>query len=101
MTMLADKDRIFTNLYGYQPWQLKAAQKRGDWDNTKALLAKGNDAIIDEIKASGKTLVYTLTPAEKEEWKKAMFVVHKEMEDRVGKNAIQAVYKAAGFVVPT
>ena len=25
---LADKDRIFTNLYGYQPWNLAAAQKR-------------------------------------------------------------------------
>ncbi|WP_309623992.1 NADH-quinone oxidoreductase subunit NuoF [Novosphingobium sp.] len=50
---LQDKDRIFTNLYGYQPWTLAAARKRGDWDNTKALLAKGKDAIIDEIKASG------------------------------------------------
>ncbi|MBI1401761.1 MAG: NADH-quinone oxidoreductase subunit NuoF [Porphyrobacter sp.] len=51
--MLADKDRIFTNLYGYQDWSLKAAQKRGDWDDTKALLARGQDAIIEEIKASG------------------------------------------------
>jgi len=50
---LADKDRIFTNLYGYQPWNLKAAQARGDWDNTKALLEKGRDGIIEEIKASG------------------------------------------------
>ena len=50
---LQDKDRIFTNLYGYQPWTLKAAQMRGDWDDTKALLARGQDAIIDEMKASG------------------------------------------------
>ncbi len=50
---LADKDRIFTNLYGYQPWNLKAAQARGDWDNTKDILAKGRDAIIQEIKDSG------------------------------------------------
>ena len=50
---LHDKDRIFTNLYGYQDWGLKAAQKRGDWDKTKALMARGQDAIIDEIKASG------------------------------------------------
>src|SRR5258705_5186665 len=50
---LADKDRIFTNLYGFQePW-LKAAEARGDWDNTKALMAKGQDAIIDVVKASG------------------------------------------------
>ena len=51
--MLADKDRIFTNLYGFQDWRLKAAQKRGDWDKTKDLLALGQDAIIDVIKASG------------------------------------------------
>ena len=51
--MLADKDRIFTNLYGFQDWGLKAAQKRGDWDDTKALIARGQDAIIEEVKASG------------------------------------------------
>ncbi|ANU08101.1 NADH-quinone oxidoreductase subunit NuoF [Paraurantiacibacter namhicola] len=51
--MLADKDRIFTNLYGFQPWNLDAAQKRGDWDDTKAIIARGQDAIIDEVKASG------------------------------------------------
>jgi NADH-quinone oxidoreductase subunit F len=50
---LQDKDRIFTNVYGYQPWNLAAAQARGDWDNTKALLEKGRDAIIQEIKDSG------------------------------------------------
>ncbi|MXO72289.1 NADH-quinone oxidoreductase subunit NuoF [Alteraurantiacibacter buctensis] len=50
---LADKDRIFTNVYGFQPWTLSAAQKRGDWDNTKKLMEVGQDAIIEEIKASG------------------------------------------------
>ena len=50
---LADKDRIFTNVYGFQePW-LKAAQARGDWDNSKKLMAIGQDAIIEVIKASG------------------------------------------------
>ena len=39
--MLADKDRIFTNVYGYQPWNLDAAQQRGDWDNTKKLIERG------------------------------------------------------------
>ncbi|MFZ9396911.1 MAG: NADH-quinone oxidoreductase subunit F, partial [Erythrobacter sp.] len=50
---LHDKDRIFTNLYGFQSWNLKAAQARGDWDNTKKLLERGQDAIIQEIKDSG------------------------------------------------
>ncbi|OYU14583.1 MAG: NADH-quinone oxidoreductase subunit F [Alphaproteobacteria bacterium PA4] len=51
--MLADSDRIFTNLYGFQPWNLEHARKRGDWEDTKALLALGPDAIVDAIKASG------------------------------------------------
>ena len=51
--MLADKDRIFTNLYGFQPWNLDAAQARGDWDDTKSLLDIGQETIIDRIKASG------------------------------------------------
>ena len=51
--MLTDKDRIFTNLYGFQSPGLKAAQKRGDWADTKALMAIGQAAIIDAIKASG------------------------------------------------
>lgn len=51
--MLRDEDRIFTNLYGHHDWTLKGAKSRGDWDNTKAILAKGQEAIIEEVKASG------------------------------------------------
>jgi NADH-quinone oxidoreductase subunit F len=51
--MLSDKDRIFTNLYGDQSWNLEAAKKRGDWDGTKALIEKGREWIVDEMKASG------------------------------------------------
>src|SRR3982751_5183706 len=51
--MLADKDRIFTNVYGFQPWNIDAAIMRGDWDNTKDLMALGQDAIIEIMKASG------------------------------------------------
>jgi NADH-quinone oxidoreductase subunit F len=51
--MLADKDRIFTNLYGLHDWGLKGAMARGAWDNTKGLLEKGRDWIVNEMKASG------------------------------------------------
>jgi NADH-quinone oxidoreductase subunit F len=51
--MLSDKDRIFTNLYGIHDAGLKGARARGDWDNTAALIARGRDNIVDEIKASG------------------------------------------------
>jgi NADH-quinone oxidoreductase subunit F len=51
--MLLDKDRIFTNLYGFQPWGIAHAMKRGDWADTKALMAQGQDAIIQKVKDSG------------------------------------------------
>ena len=51
--MLQDKDRIYKNLYGQRSWKLKAARARGAWDNTKEMIARGHDAIIDEVKASG------------------------------------------------
>ncbi len=51
--MLNDRDRIFTNLYGLEDWRLEAARKRGDWDNTKAILEKGRDWIVNEVKESG------------------------------------------------
>jgi len=51
--MLRDQDRIFTNLYGNQGWELEAAKTRGDWDGTKDLISKGRDWICEEIKSSG------------------------------------------------
>jgi NADH-quinone oxidoreductase subunit F len=53
VTPLADKDRIFTNVYGFQSPDLKAAQARGDWDRTADLMKLGQDAIIEVVKASG------------------------------------------------
>ena len=52
--MLADKDRIFKNLYGHHGWGLDGARARGAWDGTKAILDKGRDGIINEMKASGQ-----------------------------------------------
>jgi NADH-quinone oxidoreductase subunit F len=51
--MLDDKDRIFTNLYGLGDRGLKGARARGAWDNTKGLIEKGKDWVINEMKASG------------------------------------------------
>ncbi len=51
--MLADKDRIFTNLYGLHDWGLKGARARGGWEGTKAILDKGPEWIVDQMKKSG------------------------------------------------
>lgn len=50
--MLRDQDRIFTNLKGIDSPFLKAAKARGDWDNTKSLMAKGREWIIEEVTQS-------------------------------------------------
>ena len=51
--MLQDKDRIFTNLYGFEDWRLPAAQKRGNWDKTADIIKKGQPWVIEEMKNSG------------------------------------------------
>ena len=51
--MLKDQDRIFTNIYGMQDRSLAGAKSRGHWSNTREILKKGRDWIVDEMKASG------------------------------------------------
>ena len=51
--MLADKDRIFTNIYGFHDWGLEGAKKRGCWSGTKGFIDNGRDWMINEMKASG------------------------------------------------
>src|SRR6185295_11966403 len=51
--MLHDRDRIFKNLYGQHGWGLEDARRRGAWNGTKEILAKGTDWIINEVKESG------------------------------------------------
>ena len=63
-----------------------------------AIAETENAQALDKMRASGKTTIYTLTPDETAEWKRALTPVHKEMETRLGKPTIEAVYKAAGFV---
>jgi NADH-quinone oxidoreductase subunit F len=51
--LLADKDRIFTNLYGLHDWRLEAARARGAWNGVKLMVEAGPDWIIEQIKDSG------------------------------------------------
>jgi C4-dicarboxylate-binding protein DctP len=56
-----------------------------------------NDNALEMVRKSGKTQIHTPTAAEKTAFKKALVPVHQKMESRVGKETIQAVYKATGF----
>jgi NADH-quinone oxidoreductase subunit F len=51
--MLADKDRIFLNLYGQRGADLGNAKKRGAWNGTADMIATGRDWIIQQVKDSG------------------------------------------------
>jgi NADH-quinone oxidoreductase subunit F len=51
--LLADKDRIFLNLYGVHDWGLEGAKARGAWNGTADIVAQTPEWICDQIKASG------------------------------------------------
>ena len=51
--MLSEKDKIFKNIYGFSGAGLKTSRSIGDWDNTKSIILKGKDWILDEVKKSG------------------------------------------------
>ncbi|MDT9000832.1 TRAP transporter substrate-binding protein [Paucibacter sp. APW11] len=76
--------------------QLEGAMKDAS-TYANAIASTENAAALQGIKASGKSTIYMPTAAELAEWKKALMPVHKEMESRVGKATVEAVYKAAGF----
>ena len=50
--MLQDKDRIFQNLYNDKGSDIDSSLLRGDWKNTKEILSKGREWIINEVKLS-------------------------------------------------
>ncbi len=61
----------------------------------KAIAQRDNDLAMDAIKKSGKTQIYPLSVKEQAEWRRVLLPVHKEMESRIGKDLISAIYKEA------
>lgn len=53
-----------------------------------------NDQALENIRKSGKTVIYVPTDAERAEWRKTLVPVHNAMEERIGKELIAAVNKA-------
>jgi C4-dicarboxylate-binding protein DctP len=74
--------------------QLEGAMKEATkYANTIA--QKENDDALAAIRKTGKTTIYTLSDAEKAEWRKAMQPVQKQMEGRIGKELIAQVNQEA------
>src|SRR6185295_15383553 len=62
-----------------------------------SIAKKENDDALEDIKKTGKVQVYPLTPAERRSWVEAVLPVHREMEKRIGKQTIEALYKVVDF----
>ncbi len=77
--------------------QLEAAMKEAT-EYANDIAQNENDTALAQMKASGKTEFHTPTKEELDAWRKALVPVHKEMESRVGKDIIEAVYKEAEAV---
>ena len=58
---------------------------------------KENEDSLEAVRKTGKTEILTLTPDQKAALKKALVVVHKDNESRIGKEIIADVYKATDF----
>ena len=50
--MISKNNIIFNDIYGFKGNSIHKSIERGDWDNTKALLDKGSEWIIEEVKSS-------------------------------------------------
>ena len=64
----------------------------------RGIAQQENDDSLAKIREAKTTEIYTLTPAERAEWMKALLPVHKEFESVVGKENLQEVYDIAAQV---
>ena len=68
----------------------------------KTIAQRDNDAALEAIRKTGKTKVYTLTPQEQADWRRALLPVQKQMEGRIGKGLIDAINQTTSrTVAPT
>jgi C4-dicarboxylate-binding protein DctP len=82
------------------PADVRTALEGAMKDATKfanEIAKKENDDALAAVKASGKTEIITLTPQQKNAWKRALLPVHKDNESRIGKSVIEEIYKETGF----
>ena len=74
--------------------QLEGAMKEAT-KYSNDIAQKENDEAMEGIRKAGKTTIYTLTTAEKAQWKAALAPVSKAMAVRLGKETIAAIEQAA------
>ena len=76
----------------------RAVKESTDFFNATA--EKDNADALERIKASGKIQFHNLDDAQKKAWVAKLMPVHKEMQSRFGKDFLDQIYKASGFIPP-
>jgi C4-dicarboxylate-binding protein DctP len=92
-----------TKFWDSLPADVRPGMDRAVTESTKFFndtAAQDNATALDQIKASGKLQIHVLTDAEKKAWIAKLMPVHQEMQGRFGKDFIEKIYKASGFVPP-
>ena len=82
------------------PTDIRAALESAMKDATtyaNDIAKKENDDALEAVRKSGRTQIYELTPEERRAWKKALINVHREQGSRIGKETLDAIYKAIAF----
>jgi C4-dicarboxylate-binding protein DctP len=76
--------------------ELDQAMKEATEYNNK-IAKKDNDDDLEKVRKAGTTVVYTPTPQERLELKRALVKVHTEMAPRIGQDLINSIYKETNF----
>jgi C4-dicarboxylate-binding protein DctP len=82
------------------PADIRTALESAMKDATKFandVAKKDNDEALAGVKKSGKSQILTLTPQERDAWKKAMDKTHKDNMSRIGADIVKEVYAATGY----
>ncbi len=58
---------------------------------------KDNEDALEAVRKSGKSQIIQLTAEERKAWKKALYKVHQEHADKIGKDLVESIYKETGF----
>jgi len=66
-----------------------------------ALAKEENDHALETMRKSGRTEFHEPTAEERKAWMQALYPVHDEMADRVGRDLIDRIYAATGHKQPT
>jgi len=65
-------------------------------DYEAQLVAQENDEALAQLRATGRTQILDLTPAERDVWRQTLWPVHREMAPRIGQNLLDEVYRVTG-----